>query len=483
MAVIFFFYGLAFFTMGLAVWLEGGRASDERLRRALKPLALFGLIHGGHEWLEMFQLLGLLPSYLNNDATWEAIRLGIIAVSFLPLATFGGLLFASNEHLQQGMLFIPLGLTVVWALGGLGLISNHSLENQLWPALDVWTRYTLGVPSALLAAAGLVVQQRAFRRAGLSRFGRDSLWAAIAFFWYGAVGQMFVRASPLPPSTFLNQDLFLSWFGFPIQLLRALCAALVALFVIRFLRAFEVETQKQIADLHAARLEEAERREAQRSEFLRRVVAAQEAERQRIARELHDATGQSLTALGLGLRGAATALELDKAVTHQRLVALETLTNQTLDELRHLIADLRPSHLDDLGLASALRWYASELEARTPLRTLVNVSGQERELSPTVKITLFRIAQEALTNVVKHSGAAQASLYLGYGLHAVRLSVEDDGHGFETQAPTAERPTWGLLGMQERATLLGGRCEIHSRPGRGTRVEAEIPLVAQEKPL
>lgn len=479
MVIIFFFYGLAFFTMGLAVWLEGRRARDGRLRCALQPLALFGLIHGGHEWLEMFQLLGLLPTALNHGEAWEAMRLGIIALSFLPLATFGGLLFAANERLQQRVLLIPLGLAMVWALGSLALIANQSLENQLWPTLDVWTRYMLGVPSALLAAAGLVVQQRAFRRAGLSRFGRDSLWAAVAFFWYGAVGQVFVRASALPPSTFLNQETFLAWFGFPIQLVRAVCAALVALFVIRFLRAFEVEQQKQMAELQATRLEEARRREIQRGEFLRRVVAAQEAERQRIARELHDATGQSLTALGLGLRGAASTLDKEKAVTAQRLEALQILTSQTLEELRRLIADLRPSHIDDLGLASALRWYVSELETRTPLRITVNVSGPEQELDATIKIALFRIAQEALTNVVKHSGAEQASLYLGYSPHSVRLSVEDNGHGFETQAPTSTRPTWGLLGMQERAALLNGRCEVYSTPNHGTRIEAEIPLVME----
>jgi hypothetical protein len=181
MAIIFFFYGLAFFSMGLAVWLEGGRASDARLRHALQPLALFGLIHGGHEWLEMFQFLGLLPLPSNN-ATWESIRLGIIVISFLPLALFGGLLFASSERLQQSLLFIPLGLAGGWAIGSLAISSQQLSEPQLWPALDAWARYSLGVPSALLAAAGLVVQQRAFRRAGLSRFGRDSLWAAIAFF-------------------------------------------------------------------------------------------------------------------------------------------------------------------------------------------------------------------------------------------------------------------------------------------------------------
>jgi signal transduction histidine kinase len=479
--VIFFVYGLAFFSMGLAVWLEGGRASDPRLRRALQPLALFGLIHGGHEWLEMFQLVGLLPSPLSDGAALEVVRLGLIAFSFLPLATFGGLLFATTERLQRRVLFIPLALACMWGTGVLVLIASDRSAPQLWPMLDVWTRYTLGVPSALLAAAGLIVQQRAFRRAGLSGFGRDSLWAAVAFFWYGAIGQVFVRASALPPSNILNQDLFLAWFGFPIQLLRAVCATLVALFVIRFLRAFEVETQKSIAELQAARLEDAQRREAQRGEYLRRVVAAQEAERQRIARELHDATGQSLTALGLGLRSAATLTRRDGAAAEERLHHLEAVVNHSLDELRHLIADLRPSHLDDLGLASALRWYAKEIEARTPLHVAVEVVGPERPLGAALKIALFRVAQEALSNVVKHSGAATADLSLHYAPNAVHLSVVDRGQGFVAGLPAeASRPAWGLLGMQERAALLNGRCDIHSTPGQGTRVDVIIPDAAPE---
>jgi signal transduction histidine kinase len=306
-ALVFFVYGLAFFSMGLIVWLERGRGSDKRLRHALRPLAVFGLIHGGHEWLEMLEIVDLLPGQNSFELVWIAIRLMILAFSFLSLTAFGASLLAPNERIRRISLLLPLTQAGIWVFGLLLMRGNYTVEGGLLDVTDVWTRYVLAVPAGLFACVGLVAQQRAFRRAGMVRFGRDSLWAAVAFAWYGLVGQMFTRVSPLPPSTVINQVLFQQLFGFPVQLLRAAAAGVSALFVIRFLRSFEVETQRQIADLQAARLEEAQRREALRGQLLRRVVEAQEAERQRIARELHDETGQALTATGLGLRGVAKA--------------------------------------------------------------------------------------------------------------------------------------------------------------------------------
>ncbi len=476
LAVVYSVYGLAFFSMGLAVWLEGGRATDPRLRRALRPLIIFGLIHGAHEWLEMFQQLGLFNGTWATGEAWEALRLGIIVWSLIPLATFGALLFALNERLHNMARMTPIVLLGIWILGAYGIRAGAPTPDDLWPMLNVWTRYSLGLPGALLAAAGLIVQQREFRRAGMGRFGQDSLWAAVAFMWYGVVGQVFVRASALPPSNVINQDLFASWFGIPIQLFRAGCAVLIAMFVIRFLRAFEVEAQRRLAGLQTAQLEEARKREAQRGELLQRVVAAQEAERQRVARELHDATGQTLTAIGLGLRSAVPLLRQDGAAAEQRLGRLEALTTGAIDELRRIIADLRPSHLDDLGLAPALRWYAKEVEARSSLHVSVESTGNERALDPAVRIALFRIAQESIGNSVKHSGGTLVTLNLDWLPRSVSMSVEDNGHGFAPGAlDDSARRTWGLLGMRERAALLHGRCSITSRPGQGARVEVDIP--------
>ncbi len=482
MTLIFFIYGLSFFTMGVVITFELGRCSDPRLRLALRYLAAFGILHGVHEWLEMFNSLGAFTSLPANSIYWGSLHIFILAFSFLPLGTFGVSLLASSPRFRRLTLLVPLSLAGIWALGVLILRGYYPLNAMFWNILDVWTRYSLAIPSALLACTGLIFQQREFRRAGMAQFGQDSLWAATAFAWYGLVGQVFTDPSSLPPSNVLNSNLFFQVFGFPVQILRAAAAAVAALFVIRFLRSFEVETQRKIDDLQKARLMEAQRRETLRGELLRRVVAAQESERQRIARELHDETGQSLTALGLGLRGVTTQMRQDVEKAAANLRQLERMVGASIDELQHIIGDLRPSHLDDLGLAAALRWYCNELQNRTPLKLSIDIQGESRELSAEVKTAIFRIAQEALSNVLRHSKADRAKVLLCFQAADVLLRVEDDGIGFDaTKLSNPVRPSWGLLGMEERATLLGGSLTLHSAPGAGVQIEAIIPYDQEPK--
>lgn len=477
---IYFFYGLAFFSMGLLVMIEGGRSSDARLRRALRPLAAFGLVHAANEWLEMFEVIAQKGGGITPD--WLAgIRLAMLAFSFISLAAFGSYLLAVSKTAWRLILLVPLGLEGIWVFGLILLKGDYSLP-ILWNVADVWTRYSLAAPAALLAAIGLVVQQRVFRQAGLTAFGRDALWAAVAFSWYGLIGQLFVRASPLPPSNIINEVLFSQISGIPVQLFRAIMAGLAAFFVIRFLRAFQVENDRQITSLQEARLKEARQRETLRGELYKRVVAAQESERQRIARELHDETGQALTAIGLGLRGLTGSLRtanMDR--TKQNLHQLELLTTHSLDELQRLIADLRPSHLDDLGLPSALRWYANTLQERVKLEVHVEIQGEERPVPSAVKIALFRIAQEALTNVVKHAQAKRVQLVLTYADESVIVQVSDDGRGFDMESTSSsKRVSWGLKGMEERTSLLGGKFEVQSKSGQGTVVEVSIPYLQEE---
>jgi signal transduction histidine kinase len=471
---VFFVYGLAFFSMGFAIILELAHGSDVRLRHALRPLAVFGFLHGIHEWLEMFSNLSLLPAQDLAGPLWAGLRLAFLAFSFLSLSEFGASLLAKDDRLRRLSLLLPLSLAAIWGLG-LFIMRGRFQSSDLLDIADVWTRYVLGGPSGLVACAGLIAQQREFRRVGMAEFGRDSLWAAIAFAWYGLVGQLFTRASPLPPSTIINEDLFLHLFGFPIQLLRAVVAGMAAIFVMRFLASFEVEVQRQIASLQAARLRDAQRREALRGDLLHRIVEAQEAERQRIARELHDETGQALTAIGLGLRGISANLkDLDKA--SQNLRRLERMVDHSLDELQRLISDLRPSHLDDLGLPAALRWYAGEVQARTSLPVNFEVIGEQQTLSTEAKTTLFRVVQEALTNAVRHAGANQTRVQLIFGDGLVTVRIEDDGCGFDpSKANAMGRPSWGLEGMRERASLLGGVFQVRSAPGQGTLVEVSLP--------
>lgn len=473
--IIYFFYGLAFFSMGLLVLVEGGRSLDARMRRALRPLAAFGLVHAANEWLEMFEAIFTLNK-ASLPAWVSAIRLAMLVFSFLSLAAFGSYLMASSQKSWRLSLLVPLGLEAVWVFGIMVLRGRYPLP-ELWNVADVWSRYSLAMPAALLASFGLIVQQRVFRHAGMVTFGRDALWAAIAFAWYGLVGQLFVRATPLPPSNIVNETLFLNLLGIPVQLFRALMAGLASFFVIRFLRSFQVEIEKQISDLQSARLKEAEERDALRGELFKKVVAAQEAERQRIARELHDETGQALTAIGMGLRGLESNLRnAKKQPALQNVKQMETLAAHSLDELQRLILDLRPSHLDDLGLAPALRWYANDIEERTKIDVEVQIKGEERPVSSTVKTALFRIVQEALTNVIKHAQADKVIIALSFSRHTVRVRVVDNGRGFDQGSTgTGKRKTWGLKNMEERASLLGGDFNIQSNPGKGVSVEVSIP--------
>ncbi len=474
--LIYFFYGLAFFSMGMLVLIERGRGSDHRLRRALPPLAVFGLLHGGHEWLEMFIGLSTFPMQDSYELLIESGRLAILVFSFLSLAAFGASLLSPTENVHRVTLLVPLAQAAIWGFGLLILRNTIQNIDDLWAVGDVWTRYTVGIPGALLACAGLISQQRSFRKMGMASFGRDSLWAAVAFGWYGVVGQLFTRISVLPPSTYINQALFIEIFGFPVQLLRAASAIFASFYIIRFLKASDVEMQRKIDDLQAARIEDAERREMLRGDLLKRVVAAQEAERQRIARELHDETGQSLTAIGLGLRGIATTIGNDTNNATLNLRKLEEMASRSLDELRRLIADLRPSHLDDLGLAAALRWYSGEIQERTALIFDVDVSSKAINLPTTVNTSLFRIAQEALTNIVKHADAKYVWVRLFHENGSLILEVVDNGTGFDVQRTEEQGATiWGLLGMRERAALLGGIFTLISRPGGGTSVRVTIP--------
>lgn len=483
LVIIYFVYGLAFFSLGLAIVLEGWRSTDARLRLALRPLAAFGLIHGLHEWMDMIASTGILATEVAIQTWWVGLKLCLLSFSFLSLAGFGVSALAPNWKLRRISFLAPLMMASIWGLGVFYLRSLYLLPTDLLSAVDVWTRYSLGIPSALMASIGLIMQQRAFRQAGMAHFGRDSLLAATAFAWYGIVGQLFVRASRLPPSTFINEELFMYWFQFPVQLLRAVLAVIVTISVIRFMRSFDTEVNRELASLQKARLQEAQGREMLRGELLQRVVTAQEAERMRVARELHDETGQTLTAIGMGLRGLSDSLVKNPDSSRSILERLENLVANSLTELQRMIGNLRPTHLDDLGLPAALRWYLGDIGQRTnDLEIKFSFTGDACTLAQPVAIAIYRIVQEAITNVIKHSRANLVEVVLDYHPDQTKIEVRDNGVGMNINQINKEgRRPWGLLGMRERVTLLGGNFEIQSRPREGTRVMVSIPtqLTAQ----
>ncbi len=221
-----------------------------------------------------------------------------------------------------------------------------------------------------------------------------------------------------------------------------------------------------------------------------RALAAQmaevtEAERQRLARELHDQVGQNLTALGINLKIVRAQMPDEAGVlVRSRLDDSLSLVEQTTERIRDVMADLRPPVLDDYGLVAALHWYGEVFTRRTDIA--ITVEGEEPvpRLAARVENALFRIAQEALTNVAKHSQATQVTVTVEVDGGTLRLVVADDGIGFDPSTTLRTSPAylgepdggrgWGLLTMTERAEAVGGRCRIESDPRQGTRVVVEM---------
>jgi signal transduction histidine kinase/DNA-binding response OmpR family regulator len=209
----------------------------------------------------------------------------------------------------------------------------------------------------------------------------------------------------------------------------------------------------------------------------RQLIEAQETERRTIARELHDQVGQNLTGLSLNLNilrsqlGATTTAPISR-----RLDDSLTLVGEIMQRIRGVMAELRPPALDEYGLLAALRWHGEQVAARTGLAVHVEGADQTPRLAPSVENALFRIAQEALTNIVKHAHAKQALLTLEGDPDLVRLTINDDGTGFDPAALHRGdgQPGWGLTSIRERATAVEGRLRIESTPGQGTVIMVEV---------
>jgi signal transduction histidine kinase len=243
--------------------------------------------------------------------------------------------------------------------------------------------------------------------------------------------------------------------------------------------------QLSIAIENASLYQEVQEREAMRGEMLQQIVAAQEKERQRVARELHDSTGQALTALGLGLAAASENLYRNTDMAGWQLQELRSLNSQTLQDVHNLVADLRPSLLDNLGLVSALRSQVQAFQKRTRIHATFSHTGVKRREDQAIELTIYRIAQEALTNIAKHTKATDVRVRLISRPDRLCLRIRDNGQGFDAEkvldSSQKRREAWGLLGMQERVSLIGGHFFIRSREDVGTIIQICIPLPEKDE--
>jgi signal transduction histidine kinase len=244
-------------------------------------------------------------------------------------------------------------------------------------------------------------------------------------------------------------------------------------------RAQQLETLVEIRTAKLAKSNEKLRREmAEREALRRKLLYAQEEERRRIARELHDQMGQNLTALNLGLKSLLDSnprSDLSSRVRH-----LQELSTQTARDLHRVAVELRPAALDDLGLVKAVRSLAEIWSTRFHMDVDFEAGQyQAAGISSDVETTLYRIIQEALNNVAKHSGATRVGLVLRRTADHVQAIIEDDGRGFNhpgANSPASANGRLGLLGIQERLGMIGGSLKVESAPERGATLIVRVPI-------
>jgi signal transduction histidine kinase len=242
------------------------------------------------------------------------------------------------------------------------------------------------------------------------------------------------------------------------------------------------ERTGELEQSNAALLAEAEerRRAVQaRQTVMRQLATAEEDERSRISRDLHDQSGQLLAVLTLGLRQLQTQAETSPRVRDE-LERLHHVAEQVGRDIHNLAFQLRPTALDDWGLPRAMQHYLEDWSERTGISADFHVSGMDGErMSLEIETALYRIAQEALSNILKHANASTVSIILERSANQIRAIIEDNGLGFDPDAVPDDqepRPHLGIVGMRERAALLGGELTIESTPGQGTSLYVRIPL-------
>lgn len=472
--IVYFVYGQVFFTLGIVTAFHSHKNSRLPLARHLKWLAAFGVVHGLNEWGRIF--IPIQATYLSNDAValLQAARTLALASSFCLLLQFGAMVAFPGFGNKRSRYLLPVGALVAWLAFPvlLMLTKEMALLTALYqPVTKASARLVLGFTAGAVASFGMFRQARIMKGESWHGIAGYFRWTAICTALYAVAEGLIMNPGVGATPPLSNLLLVVNMAVIPAPVLRSIAGIGMAFGVIRVLGIFELETDRFI--------EEVEHKEGVRAQLLARVISAQEDERKRVARELHDETGQKLSAVIMGLGAAAKALSQGSLKGAAILQDTRDIAIETLEGIRQLILGLRPSILDDLGLAPALRRIAEELSERSSMEIRVFAEGLDERLPSEVEIVLFRILQEGMNNAARHSRAQRALLHLSRNGSDVRAVLEDDGVGFDPAHVKAHLDTGcglGLIGMRERAALLGGEVIVDSAPGGGTRLHIRVPL-------
>jgi signal transduction histidine kinase len=451
-AIIQFTYGLSFFVMGLAIALQSRSSSRLELARSLAWLAAFGITHGLYLWGELFA--PVQEAYLSPRGIeiLHSLHLFTLSLSFVCLIEFG---IALLRPLGKGQWLH--WITLAWAGAFLFFIlvwlPRVARDLEVWHhTAEALARYTLGFPGGLLAAYGL--REQTFRQIApleaphiVSTLRATGVTLAV----YAVLGGLVPPPVPFFPGNWLNTTTFEQAVGIPPFVFLSAIGLVLVVTVIRAMEIFQVEMERSIEAMEQAQ-----------------ILAA---ERERIARQLHDNTIQNVYTAGLLIDSARKLSEADGPIASRLDKAVMAL-NDVIHDLRRSLGELHEVPSDE-ALSVELQRIAQDPRFRSLVEISLDLDlPQEARLAPRDKDHLLSIVHEALSNVIRHAHARQVKLQACQEAGRLVVVVQDDGTGL----PEKFEAGYGLRNMQERARLLGGQLQITNPNGKGTRVTLEIPL-------
>lgn len=441
-------HGQAFFVLGLSILFLARQSARLEITRGLMLLAIFGFCEALGAWG---------PVWFGSSAgmvawlSWS--RLFLLGTAYAFLLAFALQTYALAEKRQWLRWAMAGGLLAPWLIGvGVAWLAGVSTQ-QLWRGGEIAARYGLALPGGLIGAWGL--RRQTYRTIDYERLRliKPHLRVVeLALGLFGVFGGLIGPAASFFPASWFNQAGFLQLTGIPISLVRGLCGVAITYGVVRALGVILNEVELW--------LESVERMQA-----LAR-------ERERIGRELHDGIIQSIYAAGLILEGARQSIPHEPEVAYAQLTRAIGNLNQTIQDIRRYIFDLR-GELPHEDLETGLRRMLKDFRINTLLETDFIVEGEDsRPLGADRRQHIFQIAREALTNTARHAKARQVEMYLRYGANALQLRISDDGIGISA-LPTSRGQ--GLRNIRERARLLDGVLDIDTAPNKGMTLILTVP--------
>jgi signal transduction histidine kinase len=444
--IVLFVYGLCFFLMGLAIFLQSRRYSRLRLARDLNWLAAFGVLHGIHEWGAMFIPIQAAYTPRIFIDLLQTIQIVLLALSFVCLLMFGAVTLERQHIWLKKLVF---GLAIVWGL--VFWLTFYLLPTvATWHLYsNVWARYLLALPGSLLAAHGLRYQaQTDIAPLDIGHIYRTLRVAGAALLAYAFFGGMIVPPADFFFASTLNYALFEQSIGIPVQVFRSLIGFILAVAIIRVLEIFEIELDRLIEQMEVERI--------------------QTAERERIGQEIHDGAIQGVYSASLILESMQPLIEENPEVS-RRLQQAKSVLNAVNTDLRSYMISLRTETPADPLIPSL-----QKLIVNPRFQGLLDIDlayEGEPPLKPMQVHHVIAIVQESLSNTLRHARASKVTIGIEQRNGFVALCIEDNGRGFSPQTAPAG---YGLRSMRDRARILGGQLEINSTPGKGTQVTLNL---------